>query len=248
MFERHRSNPGPVGALLAALLVSSGPLQATSLQEPPPVQSADSVAVASETAAPVVQAVWKLQTFDFHYQSFTTFYSCSSLSEKVRRILVELGGDEQTKVRVSGCEAGSSIALMPLVRVTMASPVEATPEALAELQKTRPVRELAARVRNDRSKNVDLNAHVDIDAQFPALWKRVSLSRGALGLSPGDCELIEQIERKVLPKLAVRVVASDMRCMPNQLSMGQPKLEVDALADLPKADEQVGGKKKKRGT
>jgi hypothetical protein len=76
----------------------------------------------------------------------------------------------------------------------------------------------------------------------------VSLSRGALGLSPGDCELIEQIERKVLPKLAVRVVSSDMRCTPNQMSMGQPRLEVEALADLRKADAAAGGKKKKDGT
>jgi hypothetical protein len=227
------------------MLVSFWPLQAAFPHEETvaPVQPADPIPLATEAAAPVVHAVWKPQTFDFHYQSFTTFYSCSSLSEKVRRILVELGGDEQTKVRVSGCESGSSIARMPLVRITMTSPVEATPEVLAELQKSRPVRELAARVRNDRS-----SKDVDLDAQFPALWKRVSLSRGALGLSPGDCELIEQIERKVLPKLAVRVVSSDMRCTPNQMSMGQPRLEVEALADLRKADAAAGGKKKKDGT
>jgi hypothetical protein len=245
MSERRRPGPGAVGRLLlTSMLVSAWPLQAAFPQEETvaPVQPADPISLANEAAAPVVNAVWKPQTFDFHYQSFTTFYSCSSLSEKVRRILVELGGDEQTKVRVSGCESGSSIARMPLVRIAMTSPVEATPEALAELQKSRPVRELAARVRNDRSKDVDL------DAQFPALWKRVSLSRGALGLSPGDCELIEQIERKVLPKLAVRVVSSDMRCTPNQMSMGQPRLEVEALAELRKADASSAGRKKKDRT
>jgi len=245
MSECRRPGPGAVGKLLLiSMLWSAWPFQVAFPQEETvaPVQPADPVPPVNDAAAPVVHAVWKQQTFDFHYQSFTTFYSCSSLSEKVRRILVELGGDDQTKVRVSGCESGGSIARMPLVRITMTSPVEATPDVLAELQKSRPVRELAARVRNDSSK------HVDLDAQFPALWKRVSLSRGALGLAPGDCELIEQIERKVLPQLAVRVVSNDMRCMPNQISMGQPRLEVEALADLRKADAAAVGKKKKDGT
>lgn len=115
----------------------------------------------AESAAAVVQAVWKAQSFDFHYQSFTTFYSCSSLGEKVRRVLLELGSDPRTRVRVSGCEFGSGIARMPVVRITTSSPVEATPAALAELEKTRSVRELAARVRNDTEK-------VEIDRPFPA--------------------------------------------------------------------------------
>jgi len=50
-----------------------------------------------------------------------------------------------------------------------------------------------------------------------------------------------------LPKLAVRVVSSDMRCTPNQLTLGQPRLEVDALAELPKADAVTEKKKSKSG-
>jgi hypothetical protein len=40
-----------------------------------------------------------------------------------------------------------------------------------------------------------------------------------------------------LPKLAVRVVDDDVQCSPNQLSPGQPRLEVEALVELPKADD-----------
>jgi hypothetical protein len=220
-----------------AMLGAAGSVHAAPLDDPA-VALANPASIAPADALP---AVWKPQTFDFHYQSFTTFYSCSSLGEKVRRILVALGGDEGTKVRVSGCETSSGIARMPLVRITMTSPVEATPEALAELQKSRPVRELAARVRNDHKEAAD------IDAQFPAYWQRVSLSRGSLGLAPGDCELVEQIERKILPKLAVRVVSNDMRCTPNQVTLGQPRLEVEALADLSKRDLLDAQKKKRNG-
>jgi hypothetical protein len=226
-------------------LAVSGSLAAAATEDVAATAATDIVPSPGMAAAGVLSAVWKPQNFDFHYQSFTTFYSCSSLQEKVRRILIALGGDKDTKVRVSGCETGSGIARMPLVRVTMTSPVEATPEALADLQKTRPVRELAARVRKD-PKSAG-STPTELDAQFPAYWQRVSLSRGAFGLAPGDCELVEQIERKVLPKLAVRVVSSDMRCTPNQLTLGQPKLEVEALSDLARRDLVAADKKKRDG-
>jgi len=221
----------------AAGSVSASPQESAAA----PAIIADIAPAGEDAVAPVVQAVWIQQTFDFHYQSFTTFYSCSSLSEKMRRILLELGAEPKSRVRVSGCDSSSGIARMPVVRISISSPFEATPATLADLEKTRPVRELAARVRNDSAKGIE------IDEQFPAQWKRVSLSRGSLGLAPGDCELVEQIERKLLPKLAVRVVSSDMRCTPNQLTLGQPRLEVDALAELPKADAVTEKKKSKSG-
>ncbi len=79
--------------------------------------------------------------------------------------------------------------------------------------------------------------HLDSLEQFPAQWRRVSLTRGRLNLEPGDCELIEEIQKKVLPKLAVRIVNDDVQCTPNQLTLGQPRLEVEALVELPKPDQ-----------
>jgi hypothetical protein len=117
--------------------------------------------------------------------------------------------------------------------------VEATPEALAELDKTRSTRELVARVRGD-SKQAQLAA-----APFPAHWKRVSLSRGKLNLEPGDCELIEQLNKKVFPKLAIRVVDDTVGCTPHGTSMKQPRLVVEVLAPLPTADEAQQKEKEK---
>jgi hypothetical protein len=189
---------------------------------------------------PVVQAVWKPQEFEFYYQSFTTFYSCNSLEDKLRRYLRALGADPATRVRVTGCEFGAQIARMPIAYITTMSPVEATPEALAELERTRPQRELAARVRNDRAKGIDLLA------PFPAHWERVSLSRGELGIESGDCELIEQLNRRLLPLLAVRVAEVRLQCMRGLSGINRPKLEVDALKQLPTADEAGAKDKKKR--
>jgi hypothetical protein len=181
--------------------------------------------LADEAAA--VAAVWKPQEINFYFQSFTTFYSCTSLAEKVKRTLLALGAQRDIKVRSTGCEGGNEIARMPMVRIRLTSPAEATPQTLAELEKTRSVRELVARVRGERA------AAIEAAAQFPAHWKRVSLSRGDLALDSGDCELVDELKRKVLPKLSVRIVRDAMRCTPNQFTLGQPRLEVEALTAVP---------------
>ncbi|HKU13697.1 MAG TPA: hypothetical protein VJQ52_04830 [Steroidobacteraceae bacterium] len=183
---------------------------------------------AAEPVAPEpVQAIWKSQEFAFYYQSMTTFYSCSSLEAKVRRILRALGTRATVRVRAIDCQAGP--VRMPRVLVNVTAPVEATPQALAEREKGKSTRELAARVRGEKE-------DADALAEFPAHWQRISLSRGELDLEPGDCELVEQLRRKVLPRLSVRVVKDNTACAPHQVSPGQPQLEVEALVALPKPD------------
>ena len=181
-------------------------------------------------AAATVQALWKEQEINFYYQSFTTFYSCDSLADRVKRLLIELGADPKLKVRSGGCEGGNTIARLPTVRIKLSSPVEVTSEVLADLERNRSKRELTARVRGERPSGTEAAD------QYPAYWKKVSLSRGNFDLQPGDCDLVDQLKRKVLPKLAVRVVKDDIHCSPNQLSLGQPRLEVEALTKVPEKD------------
>jgi hypothetical protein len=198
----------------------------------------DQAATAAEPDAPAaaadpVQAIWKHQEIGFYFQSFTTFYSCTGLEAKLERIMRELGVHARVKVRSADCPY--SVARMPRVVMQVISPVEATPEALAERDKNKSVRELAHRVRGKKS-----DSPLDSLEEFPAQWRRVSLTRGRLDLQPGDCELIEELQKKVLPKLAVRTVRDDVQCSPNQLTLGQPRLEVDALVEIPKADAVEG--------
>lgn len=182
-----------------------------------------------------VQAIWKKQEIAFYFHSFTTFYSCTGLESKLERIMRALG--VHAKVRVRSADCPSSVARMPRVVMQVTSAVEATPDALAEREKNKSVRELAERVRG-KGKSDD---PLDSLEQFPAQWRRVALNRGRLNLEPGDCELIEELQKKVLPKLAVRIVDDDVRCSPHQLTLGQPRLEVDALLEMPKADDIVSG-------
>jgi hypothetical protein len=188
---------------------------------------------AEDDAAPAesqpVDAIWKQHEFSFHFQSFTTFYSCTGLESKLERLLKALGAKD-AQVRVRAPECPTTVARLPRVTIEARSPVEATPEAIAERDKNKSTRELAARVQGKKESS-------EITEQFPASWKRVSLSRGALGLEPGDCELIDELRRKVLPRLAVRVIKDSVSCSPNTLQLGQPQLEVESLVALPKPDE-----------
>jgi len=189
----------------------------------PPAGAAEEAAAAAEQ----VSAVWKPQQINFYMHTITSVYSCRALEDKVRQLLLELGADKDTTVRSVGCY-GSELSRSPYLRIKLVSPVEATPQVLAELEKSRSTRELAARVKGERPN--------EITGQFPAQWRKVSLSRGKLGLEEGDCELIDELKRKVLPKLAIRVVKDEVSCMPYSVTMGQPRLEVEALTQMPQPD------------
>ncbi|HKS57959.1 MAG TPA: hypothetical protein VJS12_21855 [Steroidobacteraceae bacterium] len=191
---------------------------------------------AAEEPAPApepVQAIWKDQELAFFFQSQTTFYSCGSLEAKLERIMKLLGAAAvSVKVRSVDCQSPGRIVRMPRVIVAVRAPVEATPEALAERDKDKSKRELVERVRGEKEDPQAL-------APFPAQWKRVSLSRGKAHLEPGDCELIDELRRKVLPKLSVRLVKDNTHCTPHQVTIGQPQLEIEALVALPKPDEKT---------
>jgi hypothetical protein len=190
--------------------------------------SAPGARAAESAAAAPVQAIWKDQELAFFFQTQTTFYSCSALEAKIENVLKALGVHAVVKVRSVDCTRGP--VRMPRVLLNLHAPVVATPEALAERDKGKSKRELAARVRGEKEDPEAL-------APFPAQWKRVALKRGTVNLEPGDCELIDELRRKVLPRLAVRLVKDNTGCIPHQVSPGRPQLEVDALVALPKPDQ-----------
>jgi hypothetical protein len=199
-----------------------------------PAIAATEADAATAQAVDPVQAIWKHQEISFYFQSFTTFYSCTGLEGKLERIMRELGVHARVRVRSADCP--SSVARMPRVVMRVVGPVAATPEALAERDKNKSVRELVERVRGKSDHPLDSLE------QFPAQWRRVSLTRGRLDLQPGDCELIEELQKKVLPMLAVRIVKDDVQCSPNQLTLGQPRLELEALVEVPKPDDKAADK------
>jgi hypothetical protein len=216
---RQRRRKGTLSGVLAFMLASMAWQGVATAQ--------DGAAPAQPDAPRIVAAVWKSQEFSFYFHSFSTFYPCPSLNDKVRRLLVQLGADRSIRVRSSGCDMGYTVARSPTVRIRLWAPAEATPEVLAEIEKTRTTQELIARVRGANAQAMD------VAAQFPAYWQKISLARTARNLDSGDCELIDAIKRQVLPRLSVRIVRDGVRCGPYQYSSGPVPLEVEALIAMP---------------
>jgi hypothetical protein len=107
------------------------------------------------------------------------------------------------------------------------SPILATPDAIAELEKTKGYRELLGRVTGSSA------AIQEAAAQFPVQRQPILLSNRTVGFEPEECELVEQLSRQLFPKLAVRVIKQQTSCFPGQVSLIKPRLEVEALVRTP---------------
>lgn len=178
--------------------------------------------------ATAIEAVWYPQELRYSYSGFTTAYDCDAAERRIKNILLALGAHPETKVRASGCRPNRP-ARHFFVTITTATPVAAT-QAPASPGKSE--QELLRRM--------GVKAAISSEA-FPAAWKTVELSRDrALDLKPGDCELMEGLRNHVLPKLSVRVLADQVRCVPKQLDATTPELTVSALIALPTPDTPAG--------
>lgn len=174
-----------------------------------------------------VAAVWKVQSFDFQYGGDSTAYSCSALSKRVRSILTQLGAHESIVVSPSGCYDLSQFASL---RITLATPVEATPENVHALTQHDSKDVLIARVRGETL------ATADTAPRFIAERQTISLAKNKrLKLAPGDCELVEQLQRSVFPRLDVRTVDDRLQCSSAFGNYVRPQLTVSALIARPDA-------------
>ncbi|HET9448209.1 MAG TPA: hypothetical protein VFO35_18220 [Steroidobacteraceae bacterium] len=180
----------------------------------------------SPVDAAAVEAIWKRQQMNFVYRGYSTLYSCGGLQAKLEKILTTLGARRgSVMLRAYSCDDALAIARFQIV---LTSPVEATPENLEQLTTYDSHDALVARVRGEQ-----LPAAEDVP-RFPAVWKTISFARSReMQLAPGDCELVLQLRRHILPRMAVHIVNDQVRC--SQFgNIGKPRLTVSALAPLEK--------------
>jgi len=157
--------------------------------------------VASNDTQP---AVWTQKELVFDYQGFTTKYSCDGLRDKVRTALLQLGARKKDlQVYESGC-ASSYGRPDPFPRVRI---------------------KISVLVPADSGSD-------DQGSVVQAHWKPVDLNLSDLGhtTSSGECELLEQMQRKIVPLFATRNVELRVNCIPHQVSPGGASLKLDVLA------------------
>jgi hypothetical protein len=170
------------------------------------------------------EAVWKTQRIAFVYQGYSTFYSCSGLHRTLQRILVNVGARDGIRLQTYYCDDRSGAARFEL---TIESPVEATPENVRELTTYDSRDELVATVRGERLPSAE-----DLP-RFPAVWKTVSFARDRnMRLAPGDCELVQELRRQILPRMSVHVIRDNVRCSAFG-TIAPPQLTVSALVPAP---------------
>lgn len=177
----------------------------------------------SQPDAAVVEAVWKPQRINFVYRGYSTLYTCGGLQAKLEKILTTVGARGGVDLRAYSCDDALSIARF---EIALTSPVEATPENVEELTTYDARDALIARVRGERLASAE-----DLQ-RFPAVWKTISFARSReLRLEPGDCELVLQLRRHILPRMSVQIVSDRVRCSEFG-NIGRPQLTVSALVPV----------------
>jgi hypothetical protein len=176
----------------------------------------------TQADAAVVEAVWKPQRIQFVYHGYSTLYSCGGLQDRIEKILATVGArDGSIKLRAYSCDDA-----LASFEIALASPVEATPENVQELTSYDTRDALTARVRGERLASAE-----DVQ-RFPAVWKTISFARSReMRLDPGDCELVLQLRRHVLPRMSVQIVSDRVQCSAFG-NIGRPRLTVSALVPV----------------
>jgi hypothetical protein len=172
------------------------------------------------TPPPGQPAVWTPKELNFVYQGFTAHYSCEGLREKVRQALLILGARADLTVSPYGCTSQEGRPdPFPGVHIKMSVLTPAPAGTAAPAGANQP----AAAVGADWKK-IDLRLDTDPVAQA------------------GDCELIEQIKRNILPQFTARNVDFSSSCVPHQLSPGGTWLRAEVLVAAQKDDKALASK------
>ena len=170
-------------------------------------------------------AVWKPQRLVFTYRSEGRHYSCSLLEHKIEMILQRLGADERIELTRFSCH---DLAGLARFEVSMRSPVEASEENVRALTDYDTKDRLVARVHG-----TELPSAGEIET-FPAVWASVSFR--TFDLDAGDCALLQQLRRKIVPKMSVRVTKDIRGVDCSQELRGGPGPRLTVLALVPQKE------------
>jgi hypothetical protein len=166
-----------------------------------------SAAAPSESAAKAtIASVWKLQKIEFHYFGRTSRYSCDGMSDKVRTLLMRMGARRDMKLSTNGCEIGriNLKGVNPGLSIEFWAPFPVTTA-------DRPVTGAEPQA---------------IDARYATFAFQQDVFRD---LDVGDCELVEEFVRQILPHFATRSIAQNIACVPYQHLGGSYRVSGEVL-------------------
>jgi hypothetical protein len=192
---------------LAAVLLAAAPVSFAAAQasSQTPATSAPGPSDAVNTAQP---ARWAQRKINFVYLGFTTHYSCEGLTDKVRRVLLELGARKSDMhVHEAGCTA----------RAGEPVPFPGVQGTFSVLEPVAPAEASSAS-----------GAEGIVAAHWQPVNIRFDRSEDSLSMS-GQCELLEQVQQHILPLIPARNAQLRSLCIPHQLTAGGNSLQVEVL-------------------
>ncbi len=173
------------------------------------VGSAATVAAPTDATlqiASVAPAKWVPRKLTFIYQGFTSKYSCDGLQDQMKQILQQLGAGTDLVVKRYGCIRGEGPEPTPGVYATFSVLQTAGEDASKDDHGAAAPKDVAAR------------------------WDTVTLNSDTPHQSnSGDCELIEQVKRQVLPLFTTRNLTFKSGCFPHDVSLAGARLSVEVL-------------------
>lgn len=164
-------------------------------------------------------AVWKEQHVEFSYAGRTSRYSCDGLLEKVRAMLLDLGARRDVKITPLRCadtermhgDGGGS-----RIKIVFSSPA--------------------------RAEATDKPLHPGDLAATDARFERFTIMSDAFrNMGIGDCELVQEFTRQILPRLMVRDVRQDIVCVPYKPSASRFFVRGEVFKSLPRAERRGSG-------
>jgi hypothetical protein len=173
------------------------------------------VAGADETPLP---GVWQKHEYFLSYDGFTSHYSCDGIADKVKLLLLAAGARDDAKVVGNCSNPVGGPSRISTARTTFYTLVP-EPDAAAAVAPDQP-----AGAKPAAAPQLALGA-----------WKAVEFrDRVPSWLEGGDCELVEQFDRELLPFFKTRNHESRMACVPHEYQLGSIAVRFEAFAPLPK--------------
>lgn len=165
-------------------------------------------------AVPEVAAEWRSHEYMLTYSGFTTLYSCDGLEWKLKLLLKTAGARDDLSVRATCSDPMGFPSRLVTARLKFAT---------LALPGSPPI----AQEKSDPNKP---------PVAVMGEWRQVKFAqRSPRDLEAGDCELVEQFDRDLLPFFAIRNRQEHMSCTPHQVSPFGIDLSFEALAAPAKA-------------
>lgn len=205
--------------LLVAGLMSFAMAQPATQAPSAPASGPSDAAAGAGTAQP---ARWTQKKINFTYLGFTTHYSCEGLTDKVRRVLLDLGARKSDlHVHEAGCTARAG-----------------EPVPFPGVQGTFSVLEPVA--------PAEASTPSGTEAILAAHWQPVNVRFDHDGLDmSGQCELLEQVQQHIVPLFPARKVQFQSLCIPHQLTAGGNSLTVEVLMPDQAGTSRIGNNHEK---